>query len=224
MDPITSAVKTGGRTLATLSNLIPGVGSFIGGAANNAMQLQESARNRKFQERMSNTAYQRAVKDMKMAGINPMLAYMQGGASSPSGGQASLQDAVSPAIASAQHGRRLNRELSAMGAQIANTQADTSLKQQSTKTQLANEAYIQAQKTNMEQQTTNARQQEEVTRNLLDGIRRQSQFQRGTGGAIKPWTDMIFGSGGLIGAVPQVRTLRGMMPQGSGLPSTPRDY
>lgn len=56
--------------------------------AQNAFNAEEAQKNRDFQAQMSNTAYQRAVADMKAAGINPMMAYSQGGASTPSGASA----------------------------------------------------------------------------------------------------------------------------------------
>lgn len=59
----------------------------------NAFSASQAQINRDFQERMANSAYQRAVDDMRRAGLNPALAYQQGGAYSPSGSSASSASA-----------------------------------------------------------------------------------------------------------------------------------
>jgi hypothetical protein len=53
----------------------------------------EALANRNFQERMSSTSYQRAVEDMKKAGLNPILAFANGGASTPGGSGATITGA-----------------------------------------------------------------------------------------------------------------------------------
>lgn len=55
---------------------------FDAGTQANIMSAREQM---DFQERMSGTAYQRAMADMRKAGLNPMLAFGQGGASTPGG-------------------------------------------------------------------------------------------------------------------------------------------
>lgn len=53
----------------------------------------EAQKLREWQERLSNTSYQRAMRDMMQAGLNPILAFQQGGATVPSGSSASANNA-----------------------------------------------------------------------------------------------------------------------------------
>lgn len=57
-------------------------------AQNNAWSAEQAQKQMDFQERMSNTAHQREIADLKAAGLNPVLSAKLGGASSPTGAMA----------------------------------------------------------------------------------------------------------------------------------------
>lgn len=91
--------------------------SLIGGFAQNQQQAAMSRAQMRFQKEMRATQYQTAVEDMKKAGLNPMLAYDQGGAGTPSGSAPNVENVISPAVASAMQVKRMDAELKLMGTQ-----------------------------------------------------------------------------------------------------------
>ena len=79
--------------------LISSAAGFLGAQQQNQAAKASAARQMAFQKEMSNTSYQRAMDDMRAAGLNPILAYKQGGASTPSG---AMYQPVNPGLAGAQ--------------------------------------------------------------------------------------------------------------------------
>lgn len=77
-----------------------GIGSALGaGLDTNEAEAYNSAQagaSRDWSERMSSTTYQRTMKDMLQAGLNPMLAYSNGGSSVPTGASASFATSIDP--------------------------------------------------------------------------------------------------------------------------------
>lgn len=85
---------------ALIGSTVSGITSAVAGKRSRAFNRREAAKSRTWQEYMAKTRYQRTMEDMKKAGLNPMLAYGQGGGSTPSGATATTQTTDTSKIAS----------------------------------------------------------------------------------------------------------------------------
>lgn len=132
----TPAAAAGPSLGSLLSTYGPAVGSIASGGLNyigqqqtNALNAAQANKQMAFQEMMSNTAYQRATASMEAAGLNPMLGYTQGGASTPGGAQATMGNAMGSAVSGAQSGATALAQLGNLVSTNDNIESDTKVKE-----------------------------------------------------------------------------------------------
>jgi len=129
--------------------VISAAGSFLGGERANEQSAEVAREQMAFQERMSSTAHQREVADLRAAGLNPILSTRLGGSSSPAGAMPNIRDSIGDAtragVSTALQASQTAATLDNLEAATAKTKVDTALSEAQIKNVEA-----QTYKTNME--------------------------------------------------------------------------
>lgn len=115
----------GGSNMGAYAAIAAALLGAYGQKETNKDNLQIAREQMAFQERMSGTAYQRVVKDMMSAGLNPMLAYQQGGASTPQGQTATMSNVLGAGINSALQAAQTTAQIENLQANTARTKSET---------------------------------------------------------------------------------------------------
>lgn len=144
-----------------LAGLAGGAMGLIGTAMTNSANVDmmreqsqfsanEATKTRDWQEWMADTSYRRAMNDMHAAGLNPMLAFSQGGAAVPSGATGSaaapakMENLISGMSSGAQDAIRTAKAVESQTAAIDLTKEQTSKTAQDTSVAKMTEQKVKA--------------------------------------------------------------------------------
>lgn len=154
---------------------------------NRDFSAQQAENQMKFQRRMSNTSYQRAINDMEQAGLNPMLAYSQGGSSTPGGAAgagssassspAHVENEMLPVSSAVQIGMQM--------AQIKKVEAETENVRAQTQTELERPTNVRQQTSesvervvNLQATTDRIAEQNALTRAQVEKVKAEAAVVR----------------------------------------------